>query len=310
MVSEIRARPRVALAYLGVLLIWSTTPLGIKWSTELGFFHGLAIRMLLAAVFLVLIQLLIRRPLPMDRPAVSTYLAGSIGVYAAMMSVYWASQYLASGLVAVVFGMAPMLTALMSALLLGERHDLSRKLAGGLIGVIGLAWIFHENLAVSRSASLAILAVLLGASLYGLSAVLMKRIDSAVDHVSMTTGSVLVAVPMFLLTWWLLDLGLPVTLPPRAVAAVIYLSLAGSVIGFMLYFYLLKNIRPSSAALITLITPVTALFLGSILNAESLSTGAWVGAFAILAGLLVFSAPVEKASPLAAQEPDDPAPSQ
>ncbi len=310
MVSEIRERPQVAFAYLGVLLIWSTTPLGIKWSTELGFFQGLAIRMLLAAVFLTVIQASIRRPLPLDGPAVRTYLAGSLGVFAAMMSVYWASQYLPSGLVAVVFGMAPILTALQSALLLGERDDLLRKLAGGFIGVIGLAWIFQENLAVSSSASLAILAVLLAATLYGLSAVLMKRIDSDVDHISITTGSLLFSAPMFLFTWWALDLGMPVDAPLRAVAAVVYLSIAGSVMGFMLYFYLLKNIRASSAALITLITPVAALILGSVLNDESLSAGAWFGAMAILAGLLVFSAPMTAepaaGSAVPAQEPDDP----
>jgi drug/metabolite transporter (DMT)-like permease len=312
MVSEIRARPRVALAYLGVLLVWSTTPLGIKWSTELGFFQGLAIRMLLAAVFLVVIQALIRRPLPMDRRAVQTYLAGSLGIFAAMTSVYWASQHLPSGLVAVVFGMAPILTALQSALVLGERDDLLRKLVGGLIGVIGLAWIFQENLAVSSSASLAILAVLFSAALYGLSAVLMKRIDSDVDHISMTTGGLLFSAPMFLLTWWALDLGMPVDAPVRAIAAVVYLSIAGSVVGFMLYFYLLKHIRASSAALITLITPVAALILGSVLNDESLSTGAWFGAMAILAGLLVFNTPMSSRSSsdsaMAAQEPEDPPP--
>jgi len=307
MVSDLRARPDVAAAYGGVLLIWSTTPLGIKWSTELGFVQGLAIRMLIATVLLVLIQLAMRRRLPLDRGAVLTYLAGSLGIFWAMLSVYWAAQHLPSGLMAVVFGMAPMFTALMSALLLGERGDLLRKVAGGAIGIAGLALIFSDSLAVPPGARLAILAVLLAAVLYGLGAVLMKRIASEVDHVSMTTGSMLVCAPLFIITWWWLDLSLPVAPPLRAVAAVLYLSVAGSVVGFMLYFYLLKHVRASSAALITLVTPVAALLLGAWLNDETLPLNVWWGVVVILAGLALFNAPMRALASVQGAVAADPA---
>lgn len=291
MASEDGARPGVVVSYLGVVLIWSTTPLGIKWSTEVGFVQGLALRMLSATVLLVLLQAALRRPLPMDRDAVLTYLAGTLGVFFAMTCVYWAAQSLPSGLLAVVFGMAPMITALFSALLLGERDDLPRKLLGGAIGLGGLALIYTDDLALG-GARLALLAVLASTAFYSLGAVLMKRIASAADHVSITTGSMLAAAPLFLIAWGMLGLELPSDPPPRALAAIAYLALAGSVLGFLMYFYLLKHIRASSAVLITLITPVSALVLGALLNDEQLPASVLAGSAVILLGLAVFVDPL------------------
>jgi len=73
--------------------------------------------------------------------------------------------------------------------------------------------------------------------------------------------------------------------PPRAAGAIVYLGVFGSVIGFALYYYVIKHLETSKVALITLITPVIALLLGHWLNGEIIGLRLWIGTALILLGL-------------------------
>jgi drug/metabolite transporter (DMT)-like permease len=73
--------------------------------------------------------------------------------------------------------------------------------------------------------------------------------------------------------------------PQRALIATAYLGVFGSVLGFMLYFYMIKHMEAGRVALITLITPVMALLLGHVLNDEAVLPQVWFGAAFILLGL-------------------------
>jgi len=59
----------------------------------------------------------------------------------------------------------------------------------------------------------------------------------------------------------------------------------GSVLGFVLYFYVLRRVEANRVALITLVTPVIALFLGQEINGEDIGRRAPMGTAIILAGL-------------------------
>ena len=67
-----------------------------------------------------------------------------------------------------------------------------------------------------------------------------------------------------------------------------YLAVFGSVLGFIMYFYVLKHIDASRVALVTLLTPMLALLLGQSLNNESINPAVWVGTFCILVGMSVY----------------------
>ncbi|NPA71768.1 MAG: EamA family transporter, partial [Gammaproteobacteria bacterium] len=62
----------------------------------------------------------------------------------------------------------------------------------------------------------------------------------------------------------------------------------GSVIGFLLYFYLIKNVDAMKVALIPVITPVFAIFIGHTVNNEPLSATLWLGTGIVLIGLILF----------------------
>lgn len=75
------------------------------------------------------------------RGALLTYLAGGLGIWGAMTSVYWGAQHIPSGMVSVIFGLSPVVTALMAAIWLGERAQTPFRLLGMALGLIGLALI-------------------------------------------------------------------------------------------------------------------------------------------------------------------------
>ena len=103
-----------------------------------------------------------------------------------------------------------------------------------------------------------------------------------------TTGSIIVALPFFALTAWLSNPGLTTPLSSKALWSTLYLGLVGTGIGFTLYYFLLKRISANRVALITLVTPIAALVLGSWLNNEPLIAKVWFGAGLVCVGLLVY----------------------
>lgn len=274
------------IAFVAVVLIWSTTPLAIKWSA-LGAGFGFAVfaRMAIGVVLCALLLAAMRIRMPWHRSARLTYLVGGLSVFGAMTLTYWASQYVSSGLVSVLFGLTPLITGLGAAYWLKEKSFTWNKVGGILLGLVGLAIIFHHNLTLGPHAFAGIAAVLGAVSMQSLGLVWMKRIADKSSPVALNLGALAFALPLFTLTWLWSDGHVPTELPQRAAIAIAYLGLFGSVIGFVLYFYMIRHMEAGRVALITLITPVLALLLGHGLDDEAVPPNVWFGTAGILAGL-------------------------
>lgn len=277
----------VPLAYIGVIIIWSTTPLAIKWSGgDSGFLFGVTARMLIGLLFSSLLVMLVsRRSLPWDALARKTYLVAGIAIYGAMLSVYWGSQYISSGFISVIFGLNPIVTGIMAALWLNERSLTPAKILGVILGVVGLSVIFSQAVNIGNHAVIGIAAVCLSVLLHSWSSVWFKKLDVNLSALEITHGGLMVSVPLYLLTWFVLQGTWPENFSQRGLGAIVYLGIFGSVLGFVMFFYILKHIDVSRVSLITLITPVVALFLGYAFNNEVLNTSVWMGTLLILLGM-------------------------
>ncbi len=274
-------------AYLGIIIIWSTTPLAIKWSGDgPGFLFGVTSRMLIGLLVCLLILAFMRVRLHWDRQAVHTYLAASLGIFGSMLCVYWGAQYITSGMVSVLFGLTPLLTSLFAAVLLKENSLDVYKLLGIFVALCGLVLVFYSDIATSEYAYHGILAVLAATSLHSLSTVLVKRIDCGHPGIVVNTGTLLVSSLLFILVWLLSDSQLPETLPLKSGGSILYLGIFGNVVGFTLFFFVLKNMDAGKIGLIPLITPVIALIIGHALNAEELGWTLISGTSLILLGLV------------------------
>ena len=279
---------KIALAYLAVVLIWSTTPLAIKWSGEgPGYLFGVSARMGIGAVCVMLYLLLRWQWLPWHRRAILCYLAVSGQIYASMLAVYWGAQFIPSGWVSVVFGLTPMLTALMAAIWLKENSLRPAKILAYLLGLSGLGVMFGSALDFSRDAIWGICGVLLASALQAASSVAVKRIDAKLPTMSMLGGGLLFSVVAYLATWLLVDGHWPESLPLASYLSILYLGLVATTLGFAMYYFVLKQLSPTQVALIPLLTPVMALALGYFANHEPLTPRLMIGTALILAAVLI-----------------------
>ena len=135
-------------------------------------------------------------------------------------------------------------------------------------------------------AAAGIAVVLLAVIVQAVSLVWVKRIAAGIPALAVTSGALLLAALLFALSWAVLEGKLPQTITPRANWSIVYLGVFGSVLGFNFYYYVAKHIEAGQIALITLITPVSALLLGQMLNGEAIQASVWFGAACILFGLL------------------------
>ena len=279
----------VPLAFLGTILIWSTTPLAIKWSSAgPGFMFAVTARMLIGTVGCLLLLSLLRARLHWHKRAMQIYVAEGMAIYGSMICVYWGTQFIPSGLVSVIFGLTPLLTGLMAALWLNEQSLTPVKLLGMLFAFVGLILIFADGFSAGSAALLGMGGILVATIMHSLTTVWIKKLGNDMSALSMTTGGLLVAMPLYLLTWGLLDGQLPQAIPTKAAWAIIYLGLFGSVMGFILFFYVLKHVQASKVGLIPLVTPVLALLLGASLNQEAIPHVVWSGTGLILFGMSVY----------------------
>lgn len=277
----------VPAAYLSIILIWSTTPLAIQWSaTGDGFLFPVMARMAIGLAICVLLLGILRVKMPWHRNARLTYLAAGLGIFGTMFCVYWGARYISSGLVALLFGLTPIFTSIAATFWLDERNFSTSKVIGTLLGLLGLAAIFGSGLSLGEHAIAGIVVVLVAVLLQSLSLVWVKRIGASIPAMAVTSGALMIVAPLFLLSWAIFDGTLPLSVAPRASWSIIYLGVFGSVLGFNFYFYVIKRIEASQIALITLITPVSALLLGQFLNGEKIQAGIWLGAACVLCGLL------------------------
>lgn len=277
----------VPASYLGVILIWSTTPLAIQWSAVGGgYLYALAARMVIGAALSVALLVVWRRRVQWGRDAQKTCLAAGLGIFFSMVPTYWSAQFVTSGVISLVFGLTPIFTGILARFVLGERAFTPAKTGGIVLGLAGLLGIFgFSGSTAGPTAVIGVAAILFAVFAQSAALVAVKRWGAQVPVLHVNTGALLVATPLFVLTWVLGGAEYIADMPPRAAWAIVYLGVFGSVIGFVLYFYTIKHLTTGTVALITLVTPVLALWLGAWLNGEPVTPPLVFGAVCILSGL-------------------------
>jgi len=279
----------VPIAYIGVIIIWSTTPLAILWSSEgVGYLFGVTSRMVIGAVLALMIAALLGAGMRWHRKALHAYTVAGLGIYGGMLAGYWAVQFIPTGWLSLLFGLSPLITGMMARIWLQGESLTVEKIGGMLVGLSGLAVIFAQGLEMSAEAVSGIAAVIVAVTIHSASGVWVKRIGAEVPAIVLTSGGLALAAPLFLITWLLTDGNMPTVLESRTLGAIGYLALFGSVLGFALYFYVLQHVEATRVALITLITPVIALTLGNLLNSEPITSEVVAGSVLILSGLALF----------------------
>jgi len=280
----------VPVAYATIIIVWSTTPLGIAWSNEtLSPTAAVTIRMSIAAVIGYALLKAFRIPVSWSAKALRTYAYSLMGIFIAMLCTYNAAQYIPSGLISVLYALSPVLSNLFAYLLLGRGDFSAARWASFVISFMGLAVICLDDWVLHQDGWIGVVLLLIAVSFYSLSGVLVQREAYHAHPLSLTVGTLILSVPLFILSWWFLDGELPVLdWSSESPWAVLYLAVFGSLLGFASYFYIVRQLGATAVAMVTLVTPVLALILGSVLNDETITPQIIGGTACVLFGLVLY----------------------
>jgi drug/metabolite transporter (DMT)-like permease len=230
------------------------------------------------------------RRLPLPKTRAAWILLASTGILSFGLNyglIFWAEQHISSGLAALLQATIPAFGLVFAHFHLpGERLSWA-KIAGVVLGVCGVAVVFSNQLSVAGNRALAgCVAVLLGSLSAAYSNVLVKAYGKNLNPAILAAGQ------MFFGLLLLLGVGIPlegnplhISWTPMAVISLFYLALVGSVIAFLLYYWLVQNFDVTKSMLIALVTPVVAVILGMIVLDEEIGWRTLIGGTMIMLGI-------------------------
>jgi drug/metabolite transporter (DMT)-like permease len=201
--------------------------------------------------------------------------------------VFWGEQYISSGLAALLQSTLPAFGLVFAHLHLpGERMTWAKSV-GVILGVFGVAVVFSNQLAIAGGKALAgCIALVLSALFAAYSNVLVKAHGKNLEPAILAAGQMFFGLIPLMLVGLLLE-GNPLAFrwTPMAVVSMLYLAVVGSVIAFLLYYWLVHNMDVTKSMLIALVTPVVAVVLGMVVLGEELTWRTILGGLMIMAGI-------------------------
>ncbi len=286
--SDVSTAPavRVALALAAVYVIWGSTYLAIRFALEGGFPPFLlgGIRFLIAGG--LMFALLRWRGVPAPTRAQWRNLA-VMGVLLLLMGnglVNFGEQTVSSGMTAVIVSSSALWMGVFSALR-GHRPN-AMEWAGLSIGFLGVLWLSAGGSLAATPAGLAALMVASIAWSYG--SIWSKGRDLPSPFMTSAGQMLCGGVAMCLLGAALGERfdGMPTV---QAIGAFWYLVVAGSLIGFSAYIWLLHHVRPALATSYAYVNPAIAVALGALLAHERFGMRESVAMGVILLGVVTIT---------------------
>ena len=280
---------RAVIAFVALCLIWGSTWLAIKVGLrDLPPISFAGIRFALAAPILFAIVAARGVRLPWAARDWRLLLwTGLLSITVNYALVFWAELHISSGLAAVLNATIPLFGLPLAHRMLVAEPMTPHKVSGVVLGVLGMAIVFGSELGGNTLMAAWASAGVLVASLAGAQAgVLVKargtHLDPAVlAGVQMAFGSVPLMIGGALVEGSPMRLGWT----PAAVASLAYLTVVGSVVAFLTYYWLIRHIEVTRVLLIPLITPLVAVGLGYAFLDERVTWGTALGGVAILGGV-------------------------
>lgn len=281
-----RAETLNAAAFAGMVVVWGTTFLAIRVSNDAGYdpLSAIVLRQAAAAAILLGAALAVRAAWPRGVALRACAVSGLLIFGINFPMLYLGELTVTSGTAAVLWGIYPAFVALGAAVVLRSSEPLTaRGLGGVLLGLVGLAVVFWSQL--SLDAPLWGLAAILAGILVSTATTLILKRWARDAHPVVFNGlghalGAAVLAPIVLATRGRIDL------PPNAEAwsALLYLLVAGSLVAFPVWNWLLRRWPATRVSLQTLLSPLIAVALGAAVLHEALEARFLLGAALVLAG--------------------------
>jgi drug/metabolite transporter (DMT)-like permease len=277
------------LVWLLLCGIWGSTWLFIKLGlADLPPLTFAGIRFVIACLIILLIIRARGISLPKDRRDwLLLVITGVLSFSLNYGLIFWAEQHISSGLAALLQATTPAFGLVVAHFHLPSERMTWPKIAGVVLGVCGVGVVFSNQLTIAGGFALAgCVGVVLSSIFVAYSNVLVKAYGRNLEPAILAAGQ------MFFGLIPLLLIGIPLEGNPLhyhwtrlAVVSLFYLAIVGSVIAFLLYYWLVHHMDVTKTMMISLVTPVVAVLLGMVVLREKLDWRTIAGGAMIMSGI-------------------------
>ena len=284
----------IALGFTVMCLIFGTTFLAIKVGIDAGLapFYSASIRFIAAGGLLFLYMLWKKKTALSLLWRKETMITGFLVTFGTFSTLYWAEQHISSGLAAVLSATGPIMILLLQTVRTRQRTPFLSA-AGCAVGFAGVFVLMLPGLKLDFSYMwlAGCLVVLVGELCYSGGALYSKSVmDRRPDEspLALNAAQMLFGGVLLLILSLLVEHPQPaqiLTLP--ALGSILYLAVAGSMIGHSLFYWLNAKTNPVFPSTWLYISPLIAMGLGSLVYGEAFSWISAAGALIILAGIIL-----------------------
>jgi drug/metabolite transporter (DMT)-like permease len=305
MTSGRPSRFMLAFNFALVYIFWGSTYLGIDIAVEHippALMCGL--RFTTAGVIMLLYCLLRGENLRYSaRELLQMAIVGVLLLMGGNLTLSFAELYIPSGLAALLLAITPLWFLVLDSMLIGHHRVSGRGLAGltlGFSGTIILIWPqLTSTTGLGNKELWWSVALIFGSLSWALGSVLAKKWQSGPPTVATTAWQVFFAGVANLAFALLKRDFAHVTWTSRGIAAVAYLVIGGSLIGYTAYIYILGHAPTAKVSTYAYVNPVVAVFLGWLVLHEKIDAYILAGSMIVIASVvLVTGASVTKKSNL------------
>ena len=198
---------------------------------------------------------------------------------------------ISSALASILNATTPLWTAVFAYWVTPAERPSALNYLGVVIGFLGTGILIAPDLIGQplRASTIGTLAVAGAACSYAVSALVQRRKLRGVSPLQVGFWQLALTAP----------LAFAVALPTigtthlrlTSIAAMLFLGVGGSGIGFLLYYYMMNTLGATRATTVTFLLPVTAVFWGATLLRESITIPILAGMAVILLGVFLTSRP-------------------
>jgi drug/metabolite transporter (DMT)-like permease len=279
------------LLFIALGVIWGSSYLFIKIGVEtITPLTLVALRLAIGALVLAIVFRVAGGSLPRGpRTWLHLTVMAVLNIVIPFSLITWAELNVASSLAAILTATTPLFAIVIAALVLRSERITAQRVAGLLLGFIGVVVLVGPAAFASGSSGLSVIAVLAAAASYGAATVYARRTLTGTPPMA----SALLQVGIALLISGSLALvleGAP-TLPTDAPAlvALAWLGVLGSGAAYLIYFRLIRAWGATRTAAVTYLMPVVGIVLGSMVANETVDLRVGAGAVLVIGGVALLN---------------------
>jgi drug/metabolite transporter (DMT)-like permease len=300
---ETTSRPsrwKTLLAFAIIYLVWGSTFLAIRIGVrEVPPFLLAGMRFFAAGIVLYAWMRAKGAATPDRRQWAAIFLLAVLIFVFDYGLIFWAEKRVPSGITAVMMATIPVFIALLEILFLRSQRLTLRLGFALLLGIGGVAVLVGRSAGFGEGAmdKSGAVALIVAAISWSLAAILTRKLPLPESKVMSSGAQMLAGGILLILTSAMLGefKGLDLrAVSTRAWLALFYLIVAGSIVAFTAYVWLIHHESPTKVGTYAYVNPVVAVLLGYFLGGEALGVRTIVGTLLVLLSVIVITTTPKK----------------